>query len=92
VNGKREYSDYQRKVIRRYYEHREDIDRQRLEELVTELFLAEGKKRDKHWNTAEDLMRRLNVPESRIAHVLRSNDATVLAEVVKDLQAGRIGD
>lgn len=88
--AKREYSNYQKKVIGRYYENRDQIDEQKLGELVTNLYLSEGKKRAKHWETAEDAMRRLKVPESRIAHVLASNDPAILAEVVNDLQAGRI--
>ena len=85
-----EHSDYQKKVIGRYYENRESIDEGRLGELVTSLFLAEGKKRAKLWKTAEEIMLRLKVPESRVAHVTASNDPAILAEVVKDLQAGRI--
>lgn len=87
----RNYSNYQKKVIGRYYENRDQIDEQRLAELVTNLYLAEGKKRAKHWETAAETMRRLKVPESRIAHVLSSDDPAILAEVVNDLQAGRIG-
>ncbi len=35
-------------------------------------------------------MKRLKVPESRIAHVLKSADPAVLAEVVKDIQSGSL--
>lgn len=87
----RNYSNHQKKIIGRYYENREQIDQTRLAELVTNLYLAEGKKRAKHWETAADAMRRLNVPEGRIAHVVASDDPAILAEVVNDLQAGRIG-
>ena len=86
----REYTNYQRKVINRYYENREQIDNQKLGEMVTNLYLAEGKKREKLWQSAEEAMRRLNVPESRIKHVIGTQDPAILAEVVNDLQAGRI--
>ena len=86
----RNYTNYQQKVIGRYYENRDQIDNQRLAELVTSLYLADGKKREKQWKTAEDLMRRLKVPESRITHVVSTNDPAILAAVVEDLQAGRI--
>ena len=88
----REYSNHQRKVIGRYYENRPQIDQQRLGELVTNLYLAEGKKRAKLWERAEELMRRLKVPESRIEHVVTKDDPAMLAEVVNDLEAGRIGE
>jgi len=87
----KDYSDHQKKIIRRYYDNREQIDSQKLAELVTNLYLAAGKKREKLWKSAEDMMRRLKVPDSRIAHVMQTGDAAVLAEVVNDLQAGRIG-
>ena len=84
------YSKYQQNVIKRYYDNREQIDEQRLAELVTNLYLAEGKKRAKLWEKSEELMQRLGVPETRVAHVLKSADPAVLAEVVQDLQAGNI--
>ena len=86
----KEHSNYQKKVINRYYENRDQIDNQRLSELVTNLYLAEGKKRDKLWKSAEELMVRLKVPKSRVEHVMATNDPAILAEVVNDLQSGKI--
>ena len=86
----KEFSKYQQKVIKNYYDNREQIDAQRLSELVTNLYLATGKKREKFWKTAEDVMQRLKVPPSRIEHVLQSDDPVTLVEVVNDLQAGKI--
>jgi hypothetical protein len=85
-----EYSDYQRKVIARYYDNRSQIDEQRLSELVASLYLAGGKKRDKLWGSAHEIMLRLKVPASRVEHVVATGDPALLAEVVNDLQAGRI--
>jgi hypothetical protein len=86
----REYSSYQQKIIRRYYDNRDQMDEQRLSELVANLYLASGKKRAKLWETARELMGRLNVPASRIEHVVKTGDAAILAEVVKDIAAGKI--
>ncbi|TWT52039.1 hypothetical protein KOR42_31360 [Thalassoglobus neptunius] len=87
----REYSNYQKKVISRYYENREQIDSQRLSELVTSLYLATGaKQKAKLWNSAQEAMERLDVPGGRIQHVIASGDPAVLAEVVKDLESGAI--
>lgn len=44
-----EHSKYQQKIIKNYYENREAISLQRLSELVTELYLAEGKARQRQW-------------------------------------------
>jgi hypothetical protein len=87
----REYTNYQKKVISRFYENREQLDEQRLSELVTNLYLATGEKQKvKLWKSVEDTMNRLKLPATRIAHVLEKQDPALLAEVVKDLQSGKI--
>lgn len=86
-----DHSNYQKGVIRRYYENRDQIDEQKLSELVGNLYLAEGKKLDKMWQSAEEIMTRCKVPKSRIAHIISSKDPAILAEVVADIQAGKIG-
>ena len=83
-----DYSDYQKKVIRRYYDNREQVDEQRLAELVTSLYLAEGKKRVNLWKSAQETMLRLKVPASRVEHVVKTDDPAMLAEVVKEIQSG----
>lgn len=86
----RDYSRYQQKAIKRYYDNRDQLDEQRLSELVANLYLAEGKKKAKLWDTSRELMERLNVPPSRIAHVVKTADPAILAEVVKDIAKGLI--
>ena len=86
----REYSPYQQKVIQLYYDNREQIDREKLGELATELYLASGKKLEKLWASAEETMRRMKVPDSRIAHVMSKRDPALVAEVVKDIESGKI--
>jgi hypothetical protein len=49
-----------------------------------------AKKLEKHWITAGEIMERLKVPKSRIEHVMKQRDPAILAEVVQDLQAGKI--
>lgn len=86
-----DYTNYQKKVIQRYYDNRDQMDEQRLSELVADLYLATGKKLAKLWETAGDVMQRLKVPQGRVDHVLKAKDPAILAEVVKDLQSGAIG-
>ena len=86
----REFSRYQKKVIQRYYDNRPQVDEQRLSELVAELYLASEKKKPKLWETARDIMIRLGTPESRVEHVMKTANAAILAEVVKDVQSGKI--
>jgi hypothetical protein len=86
----REYSDHQKKIIKRYYDNRDDIDFGRLSEIATDLYLATGKKTERLWKQASEIMTRLNVPPSRIAHVLKAANPAILAEVVNDIQKGVI--
>ena len=89
---KKAYSNYQKQVIKRYYDNRTQIDEQRLSELVTNLYLSAGKKQERLWNTAKEIMERLKVPESRVEHVIKTADPAILAEVVKDVQRGLFGE
>ncbi len=88
----RDYSKFQQKVIKSYYDNREQIDEGKLSELVTNLYLAEtDKKKAKLWENATKLMERLEVPATRIEHVVGTQDPAILAAVVQDLQKGVIG-
>jgi hypothetical protein len=85
-----DHSEYQKKIIRRFYDNREQVDEQRLAELVTNLYLSEGKKRDKLWEQARETMLRLKVPQKRVEHLLTAKDPALIAEVVKELEAGTL--
>lgn len=82
-----EFTPYQQKVIKRYYDNQDVIQRQRLAELVGELYLAEGKKKQRAWASAVAAMQRLGVPQSRIDHLVEKADPALLAVLVKELEA-----
>lgn len=79
------YSQHQQKIIKRYYNNIEQISAQRLAELVTELYLAEGKKKEKLWESAAKTMEKLEIPQSRIDHLIAKKDPALLAALVKEL-------
>lgn len=83
----RDYSAYQQKIIKRYYDNADTIGVQRLADLVGELYLAEGKKKEKAWQRAVKAMEMLKVPASRIEHLSKRQDPALLAELVKELQS-----
>ncbi len=83
-----DYTPYQQKIIRRYYQNFDAIKYQRLSELATELYLAEGKKRDRLWTQVEQALRKLEFPETRIAHLLEKRDPALLVGVLKELGGG----
>ncbi len=82
-----EYTRHQQGIIKRYYENKDTIQLQRLSELVTDLYLAEGKKREKVWLSVANTLKKLEVPQSRIDHLLKQNDPVLVANLVKELQA-----
>ena len=84
---KREFTANQQKIIKRYYDNIDTIASQRLAELVGELYLAEGKKKERAWEQAIRAMENLKVPKDRIDHLVKQKNPALLAELVKELQA-----
>jgi hypothetical protein len=80
-----EYSKYQQKVIKNYYEHRDTLALQRVQELVTELYLSEGKKRQKHWDSLELHLGKLGVKPDVIEHLRQEDKPELVAGLVKKL-------
>ena len=81
------YTSYQQKIIKRYYNSADAIGVQKLGEWVTELYLAEGKKKDKLWQSVAAAMLKLGVPQTRVDHILKTADPKLVAQVVTELQA-----
>ena len=80
----RQYSKYQQKQIKNFYDNREAVGLQRLSELVTELYLAEGKKRARQWDYIVAALAKLGMKEDRIQHLREQDDPQVLAKVVEE--------
>jgi hypothetical protein len=78
---------YQHKVIKRYYDNQDTLQQQRLAELVSELYLSQGKKRQRAWEAAVAAMQKLGVPQSRIDHLRQQDNPALVAEVVKELES-----
>jgi len=85
--AQRDYTPYQEKIIKRYYNNLDTIAGQRLADLVGELYLAEGKKKEKTWQAAAAAMEKLEVPKSRIDHLLKQRDPALVAQLVKELES-----
>ncbi len=83
----RQYSKFQQKAIKNFYDNREAISLQRLSELVTELYLAEGKARERQWKFIEAALKKLAMPADRIEHLRKKNDPKLLAKLVEELMA-----
>ena len=76
---------YQERVIRNYYQNQDEIMLQRLGELVTDLYLAEGKARERVWKRVAGAMEKLRVAADRINQILASDNPTLVANLLKEL-------
>jgi hypothetical protein len=77
---------YQQKIVKRYYNNQDTLQQQRLAELVSELYLSEGKKRQRVWKSIETAMQKLGIPASRIEHLRAQDNPALVAQVVKELE------
>ena len=76
---------YQEKIIRRYYEHKQEGAFQKLEELVADLYLAEtDKQKAALWKKVEKSLVNLKAPPKIIEHLLASKSPEALAKNLKD--------
>lgn len=83
----RQFSKNVQRKINDFYNNREAVGLQRLQELVTELYLAEGKKREKTWGYIETALAKTGIKPERIAHLRAKDDPQLLAKVVEELMA-----
>ena len=80
-----DYTPHQKKIIGRYYDQRDQIMLGKLQEIVTDLYLADSDpKRDRLWGRAQKAMAALNVPENIAQPILRMRDPEILARNVRD--------
>lgn len=82
--AERAHSKYQQKVIKRYYDNIDNIGLQRAQELVTELYLSEGKKRAKVWEALAKSLEQAGVPASQIAHLREQDNPELVANLLTE--------
>lgn len=64
---------------------------QRLQELVTDLYLADSdKKRDRLWGQVQKAMENIKVQPTIAAHIMKTKDVKILAKNIEDwLKCGK---
>ncbi len=78
-------SPYQQRVIRDYYRNQDAILIQRLGDLVTDLYLAEGKSRVRLWKRVAITLEKLKVPGKQLQHIVQSDNPALVANLLKQL-------
>ncbi len=75
-----DYTPHQKKIIERYYEHRDGIMLSKLADIVSDLYLADtDAKLNRLWGRAEKAMQALKVPDSTRDHILTTRKPDLLA-------------
>ncbi|MDR1960091.1 MAG: hypothetical protein LBQ54_13780 [Planctomycetaceae bacterium] len=74
---------YQEKIIKRYYQNRDEIMWQKLAELATDLYLAEGRKREQIWKRVVTAMNNLKIPQVRINDLVESDNPSLVVALVE---------
>ena len=83
--AKQEYTEHQKAIISRYYDNLDTITLAKLQEMVSELYLADSdKKRDRLWNRVAQAMNRLKIPSPIADHIVAQKDIEILARNLQD--------
>jgi hypothetical protein len=82
-----ERSKHQDKIIKNYYQNRDAIALQRLGELVSELYLAAGKARQRKWKNVVSSLENLKIPPARIEHLVKQDNPALVAQLLEELLA-----
>ena len=77
------YSRYQQSVIRNFYNNKDNVSLQRAQELLTDFYLAEGKKREKIWDSLFMHLERLDVPADQLKTMKESNNPELVAQLIQ---------
>ena len=80
-----ERTKYQKNIIRNYYDNRENISLQRAQEIITDLYLSEGKKRQKHWESLANYLLKLGVKQEIVDRLVTQDDPQAAAQLVTKL-------
>lgn len=79
------YSKYQQDAISRYYDNLDVIMLGKIQEIVTELYLADSEAKHKRlWERAEKAMKKLKIKPKIIEHIMSKKDVTILAKNLED--------
>jgi len=83
--ARKDYSNYQRDVISRYYDNLDVIMLGKLQELITELYLADSAaKQDRLWDRTGKALVKLKISPAIIKHIMQTRNVEVLAKNVED--------
>ena len=81
----KERSNYQQNVISRYYDNLDTIMLGKIQEIVTDLYLADSEAKKKRlWDRVDKAMQKLKIKPNIYEHIMRKKDVMILAKNLED--------
>lgn len=78
-------SKYQEGIVRRYYEHADNRTATTLQEILSDLYLAEGKQKDKLWTRAEEWLVKAGLEPAAVERAVKNRDIQALGRIINEL-------
>ena len=80
------YTSHQKGIIKRYYEHRDNLMVQKLGELASQLYVAETEKeRERLWAQVQKALVNIKVPQGQIQDIMTRREPAALAQLLEKL-------
>ncbi|XZE20254.1 hypothetical protein SH449x_000118 [Pirellulaceae bacterium SH449] len=78
------FTRYQQNVIKNYYQNRENVSFQRVQELLTDLYLSEGKKKEKVWESIFSHLEKMGLPADQVEHLRKQKKPELIAQLIQN--------
>jgi len=83
--AKQNYTPHQQNIISRYYDNLDTIMLTKLQEMVSDLYLADTPaKQDRLWQRIHKAMTKLGAPPAIVEHIMAKRDVEILANNLQD--------
>ena len=81
----KEFTSYQKQVIKNYYKNLDKVALARLQELVGSIYLADSQsKKETLWKRVETALKKLKIPDSIAQYIIQKRDPKILAKNLND--------
>ncbi|MCC7409384.1 MAG: hypothetical protein IT442_15075 [Phycisphaeraceae bacterium] len=88
--ARQDFTPHQRKIVDRYYEHRDTLTMQKLGELVSDLYVTTSAGATaKLWKSVKTALANTPADPARVTKILATGDITALAQLVNELAAAK---
>ena len=80
------HTGYQKGIIKRYYENKDDINTQKLGEIVSDLYLeTNAAKQTRLWSSAETALINLGANKEQVAKIVAERNLGALAKMAEKI-------